>query len=167
MTTPETDVHTSHCCKLHGCKYGWEEDGTEHGLRHGMPRPFDHHSNPHHPWKCSVVSGDKPQEIPCGMCPEWSKDWPKTPGFYWLFGFRSKQRAAPTNASDAAKAFFAPKEPELLMVQVVVAGGTTNPHLIYLANGAFMYKEEGGGGFWLAADVPDLPVMPMTHMEPK
>lgn len=37
------DIHTEHCCSLHGCKYG--EDAH-----------------------CSVVSGSKPQSFPCEHC---------------------------------------------------------------------------------------------------
>lgn len=36
------DVHTEHCCKYHGCKYGEEE--------------------------CSVVTGLKEQSFPCERC---------------------------------------------------------------------------------------------------
>lgn len=40
----QKDVHTEHCCILHGCKYG-EED-----------------------YHCTVVSGRKPQSHPCQSC---------------------------------------------------------------------------------------------------
>jgi hypothetical protein len=43
--TYEKDVHTEHCCKAHGCKYG---DGQ----------------------LCPVESGAKPQSFPCEACDE-------------------------------------------------------------------------------------------------
>lgn len=41
------DVHTSHCCKWHGCKYGW-----------GDPAREAH---------CTVIQGAQ-QEYPCEVC---------------------------------------------------------------------------------------------------
>jgi hypothetical protein len=38
-----TDVHTEHCCVLHGCKYGKDDE-------------------------CSVMLGDKSQSFPCEQC---------------------------------------------------------------------------------------------------
>lgn len=48
------DVHTEHCCKIHGCKYGEDktielDDGSSHV-------------------ECSVVSGRKIQSFPCEQC---------------------------------------------------------------------------------------------------
>lgn len=37
------DVHTEHCCKDHGCRYGHEND-------------------------CPVMSGRKQQSFPCDVC---------------------------------------------------------------------------------------------------
>lgn len=41
------DVHTAHCCKWHGCKYGWGDSIREA--------------------KCTVLQG-APQEFPCETC---------------------------------------------------------------------------------------------------
>jgi hypothetical protein len=38
------DVHTEHCCKIHGCKYSPDNS------------------------QCSVASGDKAQSFPCEHC---------------------------------------------------------------------------------------------------
>jgi len=43
----EKDVHTRHCCSVHGCKYGDEE--------------------------CTVATLQKPQSYPCEMC-EWEQE---------------------------------------------------------------------------------------------
>lgn len=43
-----TDVHTEHCCKEHGCKYG--DKG------------------------CTVANGSKPQSHPCESC-SWEYNW--------------------------------------------------------------------------------------------
>ncbi len=40
----EKDVHTEHCCIIHGCKYGDDD--------------------------CTVVSGEKPQSYLCEDCDE-------------------------------------------------------------------------------------------------
>lgn len=50
----EGDVHTSHCCLKHGCKYGY--DNPE--LRE-MLGPND---------VCTVANGSKRQEFPCELC---------------------------------------------------------------------------------------------------
>lgn len=51
----ETDVHTRHCCKTCGCKYG--EDKPEESPFVGDDEPFI---------ACSVVSGRRKQEYACG-----------------------------------------------------------------------------------------------------
>ena len=43
----EDDVHTEHCCKWHGCKYGWGDPIREA--------------------KCTVLQG-APQSYPCEYC---------------------------------------------------------------------------------------------------
>lgn len=47
---PESNrcVHTEHCCKIHGCKYGKN---------------------------CPVTNGSKNQSSPCQMCSEQDEDW--------------------------------------------------------------------------------------------
>ncbi len=50
MTTDLRDVHTEHCCKDHGCKYGV-----------GITTP------------CTVTSGEKAQSFPCEIC-DWLRE---------------------------------------------------------------------------------------------
>lgn len=57
----EKDVHTEHCCQIHGCKYvSWWADKS----------------------KCTVKSLEKPQSFPCEFCAteygdedEYAKAW--------------------------------------------------------------------------------------------
>jgi hypothetical protein len=46
MTTEKKDVHTEHCCVIHGCKYGDEHLG------------------------CTVYDGFQEQSFPCETCEE-------------------------------------------------------------------------------------------------
>lgn len=46
----DTDVHTEHCCTLHGCCYG--EQRT----------------------RCTVTSGQKPQSFMCEFCYDWLEE---------------------------------------------------------------------------------------------
>lgn len=46
------EVHRTHCCVIHGCKYGWQV-----GLEG---------------WVCPVASGEIVQEYPCEQC-DWAK----------------------------------------------------------------------------------------------
>lgn len=47
----DKDVHTEHCCEVHGCKYGYD-------------------MHPDAEKTCTVVSGEKKQSYPCEMCGE-------------------------------------------------------------------------------------------------
>ena len=122
------DVHTEHCCKAHGCKYG---DGD-----------------------CPVATGAKQQSFPCEDCPPWSMQWPTKPGAYWLYGFRFK--------SDRKDFDGVIKPPALYYVEVWNSG---NNRPTYVCGGSFLYKAEGGGGYWLKVRHPTLPVMPFTHLD--
>jgi hypothetical protein len=50
---PESNrcVHTEHCCKIHGCKYGDDDD------------------------ECAVANDTKSQSFPCQVCREQEEDW--------------------------------------------------------------------------------------------
>lgn len=68
----------------------------------------------------------------------WTKEWPTCPGYYWFYGwcFRGRHR-----------------KPELHYVKVRrIANG-----LALVTNGHFLYKAEGGDGYWSPAITPALP----------
>lgn len=68
----------------------------------------------------------------------WTKEWPTCPGHYWFYGwcFRSRHHG-----------------PELHFVKIrqIVNG------IARVTNGHFLYKAEGGDGYWLLATVVALP----------
>jgi hypothetical protein len=47
------DVHTEHCCALHGCKYSWQRQLID---------------------ECTVVSSEKPQSHMCYYCSDWLEE---------------------------------------------------------------------------------------------
>lgn len=56
-------VHTEHCCKLHGCKYGY--DGyDQYGDEDETPRG-----------DCPVAAGTKSQSFRCQNCNEEEENW--------------------------------------------------------------------------------------------
>lgn len=56
------DVHTEHCCRQHGCKYGDAD--------------------------CTVELGIVSQSHPCEHCDDgWSTGEPTEPGHYWFYGW--------------------------------------------------------------------------------
>lgn len=69
----------------------------------------------------------------------WSKRWPTKPGYYWFYGWTSE------HVLDLpAQIYFAEAKK--------VSNGT-----IYVANGRFIWKDEGAKGMWMHATLPDLP----------
>jgi hypothetical protein len=58
---PEGDVHTEHCCLVHGCKYLYGADDER---------------------ACSVVNKSKKQAYPCGQGP-YTCPWDNDPGFWY------------------------------------------------------------------------------------
>lgn len=65
---------------------------------------------------------------------KWTKEWPKNSGWYWFYGIRSSNM----------------KSPNLYMVKVrKVSNG-----FAYVADGAFLYKEEGAKGVFCKAEIP-------------
>jgi hypothetical protein len=68
---------------------------------------------------------------------EWISDWPTVPGNYWFYGSR-----------------FGHDDPEIHFVK---AWRASNKVIVYVADGAFMYKEEGAEGKWTKAVLPKLP----------
>ena len=62
MEIDKIGVHTSHCCKMHYCKYGKDD--------------------------CPVMLGTHQQLGSCEMCPPWTLKWPTKEGMYWYYGHR-------------------------------------------------------------------------------
>lgn len=70
----------------------------------------------------------------------WTKEWPTSPGYYWFYGwcFRDRVRA-----------------PEPYYVKAV---RDSTGRLSYITHdGHFLYKVEGGDGYWLPTVTPVLP----------
>lgn len=59
------DVHTEHCCALHGCKYGLTS--RHHDSETGQLKIAVQGDG------CPVVSGDKKQSFMCDVC-DWEID---------------------------------------------------------------------------------------------
>lgn len=70
---------------------------------------------------------------------DWTREWPQSEGVYWLYGVRSRYA----------------EKPQLMMVRVRKGANA----LVCVAEGAFLYQDEGAGGMWMPVDVPSLPVL--------
>jgi hypothetical protein len=68
----------------------------------------------------------------------WTREWPKVAGKYWFYGWCFRDR------HQQAKLHY-----------VEVKQGSNS--LFYVTNGHFLYKSEGGYGYWREVDLPDLP----------
>jgi len=64
----------------------------------------------------------------------WTKEWPRRAGWYWFYGVRSNIA----------------KDPGLHMVRVRKA----SDGFVYIADGTFLYEEEGAKGVFCKAVVP-------------
>lgn len=69
----------------------------------------------------------------------WVEEWPQKEGFYWYWGWCFKPGKEP------AEFHF-----------VRVAKGMNS--FAYITNGHFMYKSEGGVGWWSKANLPKPPL---------
>ena len=78
------------------------------------------------------------EEIVAAESASWSETWPTEPGYYWFYGWPFKSRC---------------HNPELHFVR---AFRTANS-LALVTNGHFLYRTEGGEGYWMPARVPELP----------
>lgn len=68
---------------------------------------------------------------------QWFSEWPVNPGYYWFYGKRSRMS----------------QKDELHVVQVwKISNGVT-----YVADGTFIFKEDGADGVWLVLDQPNPP----------
>lgn len=71
---------------------------------------------------------------------EWSKEWPKEPGFYWFYGFRFQNS----------------KDPELQLARFF-ASGPDGRQLVGVDRSGFIYDSELGLRRWAKAETPELP----------
>ncbi len=73
--------------------------------------------------------------------PQWTKEWPTEPGYYWFYGrrFRISRTEEPT---------------EMSFVEVFLSANKTP---VYICNGNFLYKREASEGWWTRAELPDPP----------
>ena len=68
----------------------------------------------------------------------WTKQWPTEPGHYWFYGWRFRDRD---------------HKPELNFVDVwKISNG-----IALVTKGHFLYKAEGGEGYWMPAETPAPP----------
>lgn len=70
---------------------------------------------------------------------KWSKDWPIEPGRYWFYG----------------KCSIYIDQKDLYSVRVVL-NALNKP--TYIIEGNFLYKSEGAEGWWIKAELPNLPI---------
>ena len=66
---------------------------------------------------------------------QWTREWPTTPGYYWFHGWCFRDRS---------------HSPETHLVRVVKSA----TGYLMVTDGHFLFKAEGGEGFWLKAELP-------------
>lgn len=72
----------------------------------------------------------------------WTLDWPTERGAYWFYGWRWRNGLTKTH------------EPKLLYVTIVHdALGTP----MYICGSGYIYRSEGAYGYWMKAELPELP----------
>lgn len=76
---------------------------------------------------------------------EWTREWPTEPGWYWFYG-----RLSTLNGTRDGK----PGRTELRPIQVFRCG---DGGLAYSAMTFFIYESEGAEGWWVKAEIPELP----------
>jgi hypothetical protein len=62
-----SDVHTEHCCAIHGCKYGYDDEELVAGFKW---EDFGFKNKP----ECTVTTGQHSQTYPCEYCYEAGAD---------------------------------------------------------------------------------------------
>lgn len=72
----------------------------------------------------------------------WTSNWPDQEGFYWFYGWRF------------SLSIRLDQKPELIVVKVRRCG---NGVLVYIADGSFMHKEDGGKGLFAPIAMPEIP----------
>lgn len=75
--------------------------------------------------------------------PRWSAEWPTEPGWYWFYGARSA---------------YAAKNGQVELRPCAVRKSANG--VLYVMDGAFMYRAEGGAGLWSPIAEPAKP--PLT-----
>jgi hypothetical protein len=76
------------------------------------------------------------------MTIEWSSVWPTEPGNYWFYGHRFRSEIGDN----------LPKE--MFLVKAVKTG---NNKPAFIADGNFMFRDDGAQGLWAKAVLPDAP----------
>ncbi len=71
----------------------------------------------------------------------WTEQWPTKPGYYWFYGWPFKDRD---------------DKPKLHFVEVWKEGA-------FVTNGHFLYKSEGGEGYWMPVETPTPPKAYVIH----
>lgn len=72
---------------------------------------------------------------------KWSKIWPKKTGYYWFYG------------DPFGKTFSTKSDFHLVQVKAIA-----NNNVICITNGHFLYPSEASDGYWISAQLPELPV---------
>lgn len=75
----------------------------------------------------------------------WQDEWPTEPGLWWFYGYLYEKNR---------------DKPELTVVNVRSAGAEDRRFLVYIVNGAFLYKNDTQAqtkGKWLKVTLPELP----------
>lgn len=79
---------------------------------------------------------------------EWTKDWPRTTGHYWFYGWPFRDRGS------------APKM-HLVSVNTNKAGS-----VMMVTDGHFLYQAEGADGLWQKAVLPEAPSLSDNSLLP-
>lgn len=74
--------------------------------------------------------------------PEWTKEWPSEPGFYWFYG-RLGKRYLP---------------PELHFIKTHPTQVSREGRITFIAEGISFWRESNIDGYWMPADLPSPPV---------
>jgi hypothetical protein len=77
---------------------------------------------------------------------EWTKEWPRKEGEYWFYGWLW---------GDTKNFDGKPKDPQLEYVAVTKIPNS----IVYVTQGALIYKSEKHIGLWSPIELPELPVL--------
>jgi hypothetical protein len=79
----------------------------------------------------------------------WCREWPIEPGWYFLYGFRSKLDRELAGAHG--------RPPRLWLIRV---GRDSSDNPMWMSDGSFFSPREGGGGLWAWAAIPPVTEAP-------
>jgi hypothetical protein len=74
---------------------------------------------------------------------EWTTEWPIEEGLYWFYGWIYGRKLD--------------KEPKLELVKALWLGSVEKGSMSFTTNGGFLYKSEGGEGYFQKIIQPALP----------